>query len=225
MKHLNYSVDENSPSRSNALAHLRQHALASPCCRKLDQRSHHQGEEASSTSLRKRSSDLVWFDHSVRRAIWINLPGLSFLMLICAMAGLVMYARYYDCDPIMTKKVSSPDQVSPFNENTTKSQAATYSYKHSHRSTIRKAKAILCRLVIPARQPAAVKTARVERIHLLTSSSFSERQSTSVSTDICLRNIQLNRHALCVVYLYLYFPSVTAHFYTLLNCFAGIPFI
>ncbi|KAH6938034.1 hypothetical protein HPB50_006529 [Hyalomma asiaticum] len=48
-----------------------------------------------------------------RTAIWINLPGLSFLMLICAMAGLVMYARYYDCDPIMTKKVSSPDQLLP----------------------------------------------------------------------------------------------------------------
>lgn len=88
-------------------------------------------------------SDLVWYDHSVRRAIWINLPGLSFLMLICAMAGLVMYARYYDCDPIMTKKVSSPDQVSAFNKNTTKMQAATYSYKHCHPSTIHKAKAIL----------------------------------------------------------------------------------
>ncbi|KAL3207635.1 hypothetical protein MRX96_010108 [Rhipicephalus microplus] len=48
-----------------------------------------------------------------RTAIWLNLPGLSFLMLICAMAGLVMYARYYDCDPIMTKKVSSADQLLP----------------------------------------------------------------------------------------------------------------
>lgn len=48
-----------------------------------------------------------------RRAIWLNLPGLSFLMLICAMAGLVMYARYYDCDPIMTKKVTATDQLLP----------------------------------------------------------------------------------------------------------------
>ncbi|XP_065294724.1 sodium-coupled monocarboxylate transporter 1-like [Dermacentor albipictus] len=48
-----------------------------------------------------------------RKAVWINLPGLSFLMLICAMAGLVMYARYHDCDPIMTKKVSAPDQLLP----------------------------------------------------------------------------------------------------------------
>ncbi|KAH7966049.1 hypothetical protein HPB49_013486 [Dermacentor silvarum] len=48
-----------------------------------------------------------------RKAIWINLPGLSFLMLTCAMAGLVIYARYHDCDPIMTKKVSSPDQLLP----------------------------------------------------------------------------------------------------------------
>ncbi|XP_077513104.1 sodium-coupled monocarboxylate transporter 1-like [Amblyomma americanum] len=48
-----------------------------------------------------------------RTALWINLPGLSFLMLICAMAGLVMYAHYYDCDPIMTKKVTAPDQLLP----------------------------------------------------------------------------------------------------------------
>lgn len=46
-----------------------------------------------------------------RSAIWINLPGLSFLLLICALAGLVMYANYYDCDPILTKKVTASDQV------------------------------------------------------------------------------------------------------------------
>lgn len=40
-------------------------------------------------------------------------------MLICAMAGLVMYARYYDCDPIMTKKVSSADQVCALKRNAT----------------------------------------------------------------------------------------------------------
>lgn len=223
MKHLNYSVDKNSPSRSNALSHFRQHALATPCSRILVQRSHHQGEKASSTSsLWKRLSDVVRYDHSVRRAIWINLPGLSFLMLICAMAGLVMYARYYDCDPIMTKKVSSPDQVSAFNENTTKRQVATFSYKHCHRSTMHKAKAILSSHI--GTQPAAVKTARVERIHLLTA-SFSERQSTSVSTDICLDNIQLNRHA-CASYTRIFiFPSVTVDFYTLLNCFTCVPFI
>ncbi|XP_077555158.1 sodium-coupled monocarboxylate transporter 1-like [Haemaphysalis longicornis] len=48
-----------------------------------------------------------------RKAIWLNLPGLSFLMIICAMSGLVMYARYHDCDPIMTKKVSASDQLLP----------------------------------------------------------------------------------------------------------------
>lgn len=61
---------------------------------------------------------------ALRRAIWINLPGLSFLMLTCAMAGLVIYARYHDCDPIMTKKVSSPDQVCALGYNTTSRQAA-----------------------------------------------------------------------------------------------------
>lgn len=62
--------------------------------------------------------DIVYY-HIHRRAIWLNLPGLSFLMLICAMAGLVMYARYYDCDPIMTKKVSSADQVCALKDSAT----------------------------------------------------------------------------------------------------------
>lgn len=48
-----------------------------------------------------------------RTAIWMNLPGLSLLMLICALAGLVMYARYHDCDPLLTKKVTAPDQLLP----------------------------------------------------------------------------------------------------------------
>lgn len=48
-----------------------------------------------------------------RTAIWANLPGLSFLMLICALAGLVMYARYHDCDPLLTKKVTQADQLLP----------------------------------------------------------------------------------------------------------------
>lgn len=48
-----------------------------------------------------------------RIAIWINLPGLAFLMLICALAGLVMYARYQDCDPLLTKKATAPDQLLP----------------------------------------------------------------------------------------------------------------
>lgn len=48
-----------------------------------------------------------------RQAIWFNLPGLSFLLIICALAGLVMYAKYYDCDPLLTKKVSSSDQLLP----------------------------------------------------------------------------------------------------------------
>lgn len=48
-----------------------------------------------------------------RIAIWINLPGLAFLMLICALTGLVMYARYQDCDPLLTKKATAPDQLLP----------------------------------------------------------------------------------------------------------------
>lgn len=149
-------------------------------------------------------------------------------MLICAMAGLVMYARYYDCDPIMTKKVSSPDQVSAFNKNTTKRQAATFSYKHCHRSTIHKPKAILSTesyvgLSYRHANRLQSKQLALNAFIYYHHQVFSERQSTSVSTDICLRSIQLNRHALCVVYSDFYFPSVTVDFYTLVNCFTGVP--
>ncbi|XP_064456965.1 uncharacterized protein LOC135367605 [Ornithodoros turicata] len=46
-------------------------------------------------------------------AIWLNLPGLSFLMLICSMSGLVIYAKYSACDPKLTKRITSDDQLLP----------------------------------------------------------------------------------------------------------------
>ncbi|XP_064456516.1 sodium-coupled monocarboxylate transporter 1-like isoform X1 [Ornithodoros turicata] len=48
-----------------------------------------------------------------RIAIWMNLPGLSFLMLICSMAGLVIYANYSTCDPKLTKHITADDQLLP----------------------------------------------------------------------------------------------------------------
>lgn len=49
----------------------------------------------------------------VERALWINMVGLFVLMLSCAFGGLVIYARYSDCDPISAGVVSSADQLMP----------------------------------------------------------------------------------------------------------------
>merc|ERR1719384_618076 len=49
------------------------------------------------------------------KAIWWNVLGIGALLLLCAYAGLVVYA-YYDihgCDPIKMKLVSKPDQIFP----------------------------------------------------------------------------------------------------------------
>ncbi|XP_076041757.1 sodium-coupled monocarboxylate transporter 2-like isoform X2 [Oratosquilla oratoria] len=46
-------------------------------------------------------------------ALWINLFGLFFLMLTCAFGGMVIYAKYADCDPIRSGVVSKGDQLFP----------------------------------------------------------------------------------------------------------------
>ena len=38
--------------------------------------------------------------YMARRALLINLVGLVVLMLVTSFAGLVIYAKYYDCDPV-----------------------------------------------------------------------------------------------------------------------------
>ncbi|XP_063602363.1 sodium-coupled monocarboxylate transporter 1-like [Penaeus indicus] len=49
----------------------------------------------------------------VERALWINMVGLFVLMISCAFGGLVIFARYWDCDPISAGVVSSADQLMP----------------------------------------------------------------------------------------------------------------
>jgi len=47
------------------------------------------------------------------KAIWFNVIGIGGLLLICGYAGLVMYAFYYNCDPLTTKQVDTQDQLFP----------------------------------------------------------------------------------------------------------------
>lgn len=48
-----------------------------------------------------------------RYAIWINLVGLVVLFSICCYGGMVIYAKYYLCDPLSAKYVNTPDQLFP----------------------------------------------------------------------------------------------------------------
>lgn len=50
---------------------------------------------------------------AAKRCLWINIPGLIILITITTLAGLVIYALYYDCDPIQTNYVGATDQLFP----------------------------------------------------------------------------------------------------------------
>merc|ERR1719402_590238 len=54
----------------------------------------------------KKSSQAV-------KAIWLNVLGIGSLLLICAYAGLVVFAFYHDCDPMTTRQVNKKDQLFP----------------------------------------------------------------------------------------------------------------
>ena len=46
-------------------------------------------------------------------ALYINLVGLFILMITCAFGGMVVYAKYADCDPIRAGIVSKGDKLFP----------------------------------------------------------------------------------------------------------------
>lgn len=45
------------------------------------------------------------------RAIYLNIPGLVLSLVITTGCGLVIYAKYSQCDPVSLKQVKSADQV------------------------------------------------------------------------------------------------------------------
>ncbi|KAK9502352.1 hypothetical protein O3M35_011142 [Rhynocoris fuscipes] len=49
-----------------------------------------------------------------QRVTWIMCAGIIITKLICITSGLIIYAYYKDCDPIMTKAVSKPGQILPY---------------------------------------------------------------------------------------------------------------
>ena len=47
-------------------------------------------------------------------AMWLNLPGLLVLVSICMGCGVVIYATYRGCDPLLTKDISTTSQLIAF---------------------------------------------------------------------------------------------------------------
>ncbi|XP_011686243.1 PREDICTED: putative sodium-dependent multivitamin transporter isoform X3 [Wasmannia auropunctata] len=48
-----------------------------------------------------------------QRAVWLSLPILLLLTIAICFSGLAMYSRYYNCDPLLQKRISSPDMLMP----------------------------------------------------------------------------------------------------------------
>ncbi|KAK9712435.1 Sodium:solute symporter family [Popillia japonica] len=51
---------------------------------------------------------------NAQKALWLNLPILSILSFSTSFAGLSIYSRYFDCDPVSAKIISSNDQLMPY---------------------------------------------------------------------------------------------------------------
>ncbi|CAL8142976.1 unnamed protein product [Orchesella dallaii] len=50
---------------------------------------------------------------TARLSLWYSLPILMILSFSTGLAGLVIFAKYKDCDPIFEKRIQSPDQLLP----------------------------------------------------------------------------------------------------------------
>ena len=51
---------------------------------------------------------------SAKIALYAAVPGFVFIISLTVLAGVVMYARFYDCDPMLTGRVTRPDQLLPY---------------------------------------------------------------------------------------------------------------
>lgn len=50
---------------------------------------------------------------AARRALLWNIAGVYVMFTLCCTSGLLLYAKYYDCDPLTTKLITAKDQLLP----------------------------------------------------------------------------------------------------------------
>lgn len=48
------------------------------------------------------------------RTIIVLMFGISILVTFCCYTGLVVFATFYDCDPVLAKKIRKYDQILPY---------------------------------------------------------------------------------------------------------------
>lgn len=51
---------------------------------------------------------------SAQTALWLNWPILTLLSLSTSFAGLAIYSKYHDCDPVCAKQIKNRDQLMPY---------------------------------------------------------------------------------------------------------------
>ncbi|CAG2105751.1 unnamed protein product [Medioppia subpectinata] len=51
---------------------------------------------------------------AAKRALYFATPGYVLVIVLCLTTGVMMFARYYDCCPLVTGRVKRPDQMLPF---------------------------------------------------------------------------------------------------------------
>lgn len=49
-----------------------------------------------------------------RIVVWLNLPYLCVILLLSCLCGLMIYARYATCDPLLTERIDTTDQLLPY---------------------------------------------------------------------------------------------------------------
>ncbi|XP_018354036.1 PREDICTED: putative sodium-dependent multivitamin transporter [Trachymyrmex septentrionalis] len=50
---------------------------------------------------------------AAQKAVWLSCPIIILLLIIICFSGLAIYSRYYNCDPFLEKRITSPDMLMP----------------------------------------------------------------------------------------------------------------
>lgn len=46
-------------------------------------------------------------------ALWLSWPILTLLSITTCFSGLAIYSKYHNCDPLLQKRITSPDMLMP----------------------------------------------------------------------------------------------------------------
>lgn len=46
--------------------------------------------------------------------VWGNLPYLAIIFILSSFAGLMTYAHFSDCDPVLTQQIKNYDELLPY---------------------------------------------------------------------------------------------------------------